>query len=282
MFLLAEHKRGAAGPAATDGAADPLKMVLFTLDHMARGGIRDHLGGGYHRYSTDRYWRVPHFEKMLYDNAQLATVHLTAYEITGDPRWRDEALATFDFVAAKLTAPEGGFYSALDAETRGEEGAYYVWTRDEIRAALGPGPETDLFCEVYGIGGEPTVERGRYVLFQPNSLAQAAQARQMTIAELEARLRPLRATLLATREKRPAPMCDDKILTGWNGLMIGAYADGYRVLKVEKYRQAAEKAARFVLDASRLPDGRLQRTYRAGHAKLAAYLEDYALLRTGS
>ncbi|MGO9921114.1 MAG: DUF255 domain-containing protein [Isosphaeraceae bacterium] len=303
-FLLDQHQRQAAGkgsekpevpqlplaPAvdsplrngdAKTAAADPLRMVLLTLDRMARGGIRDHLGGGYHRYATDRFWTVPHFEKMLYDNAQLASLHLLAYELTRNPRWRDEAETTFVFIESKMTAPEGGFFSAFDAETNGEEGAYYVWTRDQVRAALGEGRDTDVFCEAYGLNLEPNFEQGRHVLHEPRTRADLARALKTTPAELEAALAPLRARLLAVRQKRPAPLCDDKILTGWNGLMIAAYADGYRILKHKKYREAAEKAAGFVLSTLRLPDGRLLRTYRQGKAKLPAYLEDYAFLVYG-
>jgi uncharacterized protein YyaL (SSP411 family) len=277
IFLLDQHRRSA-------GSIEPkraLEMVLVTLDHMARGGIRDQLGGGYHRYSTDRYWIVPHFEKMLYDNAQLATVHLAAHEVTKDPRWRWEAEATFAFIEQKMTAPEGGFYSALDAETTGQEGATYVWTRDEVKAAVGESSDADAFAQVYGLTGEPKVEDGRYVLYEPRARAEQAAALKTTPEELEARLRPLRAKLLTAREKRPAPMLDDKVITGWNGLMIAAYADGYRILKVEKYRVAAEKAAAFLLENLRAPDGRLLRTYRLGKAKLPAYLEDYACLVHG-
>jgi uncharacterized protein YyaL (SSP411 family) len=288
VFLLDQHARdvatrktGAATAKPEGGPAEPLEMVRFTLDHMARGGIRDHLAGGYHRYSTDRFWAVPHFEKMLYDNAQLASVHLSAFEITGDPRWHAEAEATFAFVERSMTAPEGGFYSSLDAETQAGEGAYYVWTRDEVKAALGDGPDGDVFAQVYGLTGEPNFEGGRYVLQEPRSRAEQATALKTTPAELEARLAPLRARLLAVREKRPAPRLDDKVLTGWNGLMIAAYADGYRVLKAEKYRGAAEAAADFLLRRLRTSDGRLLRTYRAGQAKLGAYLEDYAFLAHG-
>jgi uncharacterized protein YyaL (SSP411 family) len=277
MFLLDQHKRGAHGTEASD----PLKMVLMTLDRMARGGIRDQLGGGYHRYSTDRSWLVPHFEKMLYDNAQLASVHLAAYEITHDPRWRAEAEAIFAFVAAKLTAPAGGFYSSLDAETKGEEGAYYVWTRGQVQAALGLEAETELVCRVYGVAGEPNFEGERYVLHEPMTRPQVALAQKITVEELDTRLRALCTKLLAARETRPAPACDDKVLTGWNGLMIAGYADGFRVLKDETYRRAAEKAAGFVLDKMRTPSGGLLRTYRAGQAKLPAYLEDYAFLAHG-
>jgi uncharacterized protein len=277
LFLLERYRDGVK----TDEPTDSLKMVLFTLDRMARGGIRDQLAGGYHRYSTDRTWLVPHFEKMLYDNAQLASVHLLAFELTHDPRWRDEALATFGFIERQMTAPQGGFYSALDAETRGEEGAYYVWTRDQIKAALAGVPHADRFAQVYGLDGEPNFEGGRYVLHETRTRADQSSAIKITPADLELRLSPLRSRLLAVRDKRPAPLCDDKVLTGWNGLMIAAYADGYRVLKAAKYREAAEKAATFLLEKLRLPDGRLLRTFRVGKAKLPAYLEDYAFLTYG-
>jgi uncharacterized protein YyaL (SSP411 family) len=291
VFLLDQHARRARTPAAPGtgapgdrtkaGTADPLEMVRLTLDRMARGGIRDHLGDGYHRYSTDRHWLVPHFEKMLYDNAQLASAHLLAFAITQDPRWCAEAEATFAFVARSMSAPEGGFYSALDAEINHEEGAYYVWTRAQVQSVLGEGPDADAFAQVYGLTGEPNFEGGRHVLFQPRTLAEQAEALQTTPKELAARLAPLRARLLAAREKRPALLRDDKVLTGWNGLMIAAYADGYRVLQDEDYRRAAEKAAGFLLAKLRAPDGRLLRTYRLGQAKLPAYLEDYAFLAHG-
>jgi uncharacterized protein len=277
LFLLHENREDGK----TAETKSPLSMVVMTLDRMARGGIRDHLDGGYHRYSTDRYWLVPHFEKMLYDNAQLASVHIAAFEITHDPRWREEAEATFAFIERRMTAPEGGFYSALDAETRGEEGAYYVWSRDDVKRVLGQGADGNLFAEVYGVKGEPNFEGGRYVLHEPRTRSEQAGALTLTPEELEKRLRPLRSRLLAARDKRPAPLCDDKILTGWNGLMIAAYADGFRVFKVEKYREAAVKAVGFLLEKLRLPDGRLLRTYRQGQAKLAAYLEDYAFLAHG-
>jgi uncharacterized protein YyaL (SSP411 family) len=288
VFLLDQHHRKAEGrkiepgaEKAEGGPAAPLEMVRATLDHMARGGIRDHLAGGYHRYSTDRVWAVPHFEKMLYDNAQLASAYLMAFEVDGDPRWRAEAESIFSYIERSMTSPEGSFYSALDAETKAGEGAYYVWTRDEVKAVLGDGPDADAFVKVYGLTGEPNFEGGRYVLLEPRPRAEQAAALKTTPAELEARLAPSRAKLLAAREKRPAPMRDDKVLTGWNGLMIAAYADGYRVLRVEKYRRAAESAAGFLLQHLRTPDGRLLRTYRAGQAKLPAYLEDYAFLAHG-
>ena len=286
VFLLDQHRRDASG--AGKGAKkrdatrpEPLAMVLKTMDQMARGGIRDQLAGGYHRYSTSRYWIVPHFEKMLYDNAQLASAHLLAFEATGDPRWRAEAEATFAFVKRSMTSPEGGFFSALDAETEGEEGAYYVWSREQVQQALGEGEAAEAFAQVYGLKREPNFEKDRYVLLEPRSRADQAQTLKTTPEALEASLAPLRARLLAVRDARPAPLRDDKVLTSWNGLMIAAYADGFRLLKDPAHRQAAEKAADFLLTRLRTPDGRLLRTYRGGTAKLPAYLEDYAFLAHG-
>jgi uncharacterized protein len=287
VFLLDQHRRDAAKVKAktkdksASGQPEALEMVVSTLDHMARGGIRDQLAGGYHRYATSRYWIVPHFEKMLYDNAQLASAHLLAFELTGDPRWRAEAEATFAFVGRTMTAPEGGFYSALDAETDGEEGQYYVWTRDEVRKVLGEGPDAEAFAQVYGLKRDPNFEKGRYVLLEPRTRGEQAKSLRDTPEALEARLAPLRAKLLAARERRPAPMRDDKVLTSWNGLMVAAYADGFRVLKDQRYREAAEKAADFLLTKLRTGEGRLLRTYCAGQAKLPGYLEDYAFLAHG-
>ncbi|MFO0909926.1 MAG: DUF255 domain-containing protein [Isosphaeraceae bacterium] len=287
VFLLDQHRRDRlaapnAPPApATATEPTPLDMVLKTLDHMARGGIRDQLAGGYHRYATSRYWIVPHFEKMLYDNAQLASAHLMAFELTGDTRWADEARATFAFLARTMTAPEGGFYSALDAETGGEEGAYYVWTRDEIRQVLGEGPDVDAFSQVYGLRREPNFVNGRHVLLEPRPRAEQAASLKLTPEQLETRIAPLRDRLLQRRDQRPAPLRDDKILTSWNGLAIAAHADGFRLLKDDRYRQAAEKAADFLWSRLRDREGRLLRTYRAGQAKLPAYLEDYAFLAHG-
>ncbi|APW59080.1 DUF255 domain-containing protein [Paludisphaera borealis] len=285
VFLLDQHRRdpakAPASPTSAPSNRDPLTMSLFTLDHMARGGVRDQLGGGYHRYATSRFWIVPHFEKMLYDNAQLASVHLQAFELTGDPRWRDEAGATFAFIDRTMTSPEGGFYSSLDAETKAGEGAYYVWTPDEVKQVLGAGPDADAFIQVYGLKREPNFEGDRYVLLEPRPRAEQAESFKTTPAELERRLAPLRAKLLKARDQRPGPSRDDKILTAWNGLMIAAYADGYRVLKDDRLLRAAEKAADFLLDKLRDPSGRLLRTYRAGQARLPAYLEDYAYLAHG-
>jgi len=291
LFLLDQHRRdlkaeskqpaGSTPSASKQKGTDPLSMVLFTLDRMQRGGIRDHLGGGYHRYATSRFWIVPHFEKMLYDNAQLVSAHLAAFESTGDRRWKAEAETTLEFVRHSMTSPEGGFFSALDAETEGEEGASYVWTIEEVRKVLGEGADTEAFLQVYGMKREPNFVGRRYVLLEPRSRVEQAASLKMTPDELEAVLKPQREKLLAVREKRPAPLRDDKVLTAWNGLMIAAYADASRVLERPEYRLAAERAADFVWSKLRSPDGRLLRSYRDGQAKLAAYLEDYAFYSYG-
>jgi uncharacterized protein YyaL (SSP411 family) len=281
IFLLDQHRRGARGAGSSGAGLDPLAMVVTTLDQMARGGIRDQLAGGYHRYSTNRSWTVPHFEKMLYDNAQLATTHLLAFERTGDARWRAEAEATFTFLARSMTAPEGGFFSALDAEAGGEEGQTYVWTRAEVARVLGMGGDFDAFARVYGLDQPANFAGDRFVLLESQSRATQAAALGMTPEALEARLAPLRARLLDVRDRRPAPLRDDKVLTSWNGLTIAAYAEGFRLLKDPRYRTAAERAADFLLTRLRTDNGRLLRTYRNGQAKLAAYLEDYAFLAHG-
>jgi uncharacterized protein YyaL (SSP411 family) len=281
VFLLDQHRRDTRAKRPADARTDPLAMVLKTLDHMARGGIRDQLAGGYHRYATSRYWIVPHFEKMLYDNAQLASAHLLAFELTRDDRWRREAEATFGFIERSMSAPDGGFYSAIDAETDGDEGQYYVWTRAQAKAVLGEGEDYEAFAQVYGLKREPNFENGRYVLLEPRSRGDQAVTLRTTPEALEVRLAPLRGKLLAARERRPAPLRDDKVLTSWNGLMIAAYADAARILKEPRYRRRAEQAADFLLSKLRGGDGRLLRTFRAGQAKLPAYLEDYAFLAHG-
>ncbi|WZO95880.1 DUF255 domain-containing protein [Isosphaeraceae bacterium EP7] len=288
LYLVDQHRRTAPKglPVGPDGKLArpkpepnaPLPMVQTTLDQMARGGIRDHLAGGYHRYSTVRDWSVPHFEKMLYDNALIASALLATSEVDPDPRWQAEARSIFAFVARSLTSPEGAFYSSLDAETDGEEGSYYVWTRAEVDALLANPADSDLFALAYGLDGKSNFEGNRYVLREPASRAKLAAKLSLTPEALEARLAPLRSKLLAARDRRKAPPLDDKVLTSWNALMISAYADAHRLTGDPSYRLAAERAADFLLTKMRTPEGKLLRTSRGGQAKLAAYLEDYAFL----
>lgn len=258
---------------------EAIKMLRTTLDQMARGGIRDHIGGGFHRYSTDRRWEIPHFEKMLYDNSQLVSVYSNAYALTDDAAYRQVVEETLAFLARDMTAPEGGFYSALDAETEAGEGAYYAWTREELEAALTP-EERSLAGTVYGFNGEPNFE-DRYVARMVKPVDDVAAAVGMSADELREHLQPIRVKLLAVRNERPRPLCDTKIITAWNGLMIGALADAHRVFKDPGSRAAAERAADFALAKLRQADGRLWHVYAGGEAKLNAYVDDYAYLIAG-
>lgn len=254
--------------------------LLLTLDRMAWGGIRDHLGGGFHRYSVDRFWRIPHFEKMLYDNGQLASVYAAAYELTKREDYARVVRETLNFVLRELRDPKGGFYSALDAESEGDEGKFYRWEKKQLTELLSPA-EWQRFAAIYGVSGPPNFEDEYYVPQLEQSLADHARASSLSETTLERELAPIRSKLLSARNRRPRPLTDTKILTSWNGLMIRGLADAGRVLKDEQYLTAAREAAQFVLDKLRTPDGRLQRTFGAGQAKLNAYLDDYAFLVDG-
>lgn len=258
---------------------DCAKMLYLTLDKMAAGGIHDQLGGGFHRYSTDRFWRVPHFEKMLYDNAQLADVYVAAYQATRKQQYRAVADDIFGFVLRELTDELGGFYSALDAETAGVEGKYYVWTRDEVKQALEP-DEVRLIAQHFGMDRESSFEHG-YVFEVVRSVAELAQDFKLSPKEIEDHLASIKQKLLAVREKREPLLRDDKVLTSWNGLMIRALAHASVAFKRPEYLQAAEKAALFVLTRMRDENGRLLRSYRSQTAKIPAYLDDYAFLIEG-
>lgn len=259
------------------GEARLLQIVQHTLEQMARGGIHDHLGGGFHRYSTDARWRVPHFEKMLYNQATLARIYLHAWRLTGADELRRAALGIFAFTDRVLRSPEGGFYSALDSETDGVEGLYYLWTRDQIEAELGQ--DAALFFRAYDLTPMEDSEAG--VLFMPTSLAAAADALDLAPERLEQLLVPMRQRLLAVRQARPRPLLDDKILSAWNGLMIDACATGYEVLGEEALLHTAQKAAAFVWQRLRAGDGRLQRSYRNGSRSHDGFLEDYAFVSRG-
>ncbi|MFH1301904.1 MAG: DUF255 domain-containing protein [Planctomycetota bacterium] len=265
-------------PAQDPTSAESAKVLYHTLDAMANGGIYDHLGGGFHRYSTDRYWHVPHFEKMLYDNGQLASLYANAFAQTGNVQYKNVTEGIIDFVLRELTDPQGGFYSALDAETDGIEGERYAWTQAEVKTILGE--DYPLFAEFYGLNEPARFEHG-YVLHRVTSLEALAEKQQTTPAALETRLASMRQKLLTVRNKRTALLIDDKILTSWNGLMIQGMATAGRVLKRPDYTAAAEKSAQFILDQMRDEHGHLYRSYRAGQARLNAYLDDYAFLVQG-
>jgi hypothetical protein len=253
-----------------------LEMVTTTLDKMAAGGIYDHLGGGFHRYSVDERWLVPHFEKMLYDNSLLATAYTEGFLATGNADYARVARETCDYVLRDLTDPSGGFYSTEDADSEGEEGKFYVWTPQEIAAVLGT-EASEIFCYVYDVT-EPGNFEGHNILNLPKPIDVCAKIKQRDPAELRAELAAGREKLLEARGRRVRPGRDDKVLVGWNGLMIDALARAAGALNEPRYLAAAVKAAEFILRDMRRPDGRLLHTWRAGKAKYDAYLDDYAAL----
>ncbi len=261
------------------GDEQAVRMVTATLDAMAAGGIHDHLGGGFHRYATDRQWRVPHFEKMLYDQALLGQVYVQAFQATGRERYASVARGVFDYVLRDLTDSGGGFYAAEDADSEGREGAFYVWTQAEIESILSQ-RQAALFCERYGITKKGNFENGRNVPYLARSRAKSDDEPADKLTQIEAELADAREKLLQHRSARPRPHRDDKIITGWNGLMISAMAYGGAVLGESRYVTAAEKAARFVLEALRV-EGRLMRYFRAGRAVEKGFLDDYAYLIGG-
>jgi uncharacterized protein YyaL (SSP411 family) len=254
-----------------------LQMARVTLDHMAMGGIYDQVGGGFHRYSTDREWLVPHFEKMLYDNALLTPSYLEAYQATGESLYREVAEETLGYLLREMTSPEGPFYSTQDADSEGEEGKFYVWSAGEFEQVLGK-ELAEVLGYVYGVTPQGNWE-GHNILRRVKTHAQ--DARMLRISEMDLRrlLDEGKQKLYEARSRRVWPGRDEKVLTAWNGLMIGAFAQAAQVLDRPDYATAAARAADFLLTRMRAPDGRLLRTYSAGsEPKLNAYLEDYAFL----
>jgi len=291
LFLLREHAR--------TGAAEPRDMVLVTLRAMALGGMRDHIGGGFHRYSVDADWRVPHFEKMLYDQAQLVLAYVEAAQVTGDSFFADVAIDTLDYVHTDLTDDAGGFYSAEDADSvppdqanaphpHKMEGAFYIWREDEIREVLGA--DAEVFIARYGVrpdGNAPFDPQAEFVhknlLFTAKPIEEIVATTGLSVDEVEASLRRSREALRARRSSRPRPHLDDKVLTAWNGLMIAAFARAARILdEGGRFLDDARRAAEFV--HAKLWDpasSRLLRRYRKGEAGVEGYAEDYAFLIFG-
>ncbi len=253
-----------------------LEMVTKTLEKMAAGGIYDHLGGGFHRYSVDERWLVPHFEKMLYDNALLINAYAEGFLATGNAEFARVASETCDYMLRDMTDQAGGFYSTEDADSEGEEGKFYVWTPQEIAAVLGEQAAAD-FCYVYDVS-EPGNFEGHNILNLTKSIEVCAKVRHRDPEELRAELTAARIKLLEVRNRRVRPGRDDKVLVAWNGLMIDALARAAGALDQPQYLDAAMKAAAFILKEIRRSDGRLLHTWRAGKAKVDAYLDDYAAL----
>jgi uncharacterized protein len=267
-LLLRHHRR--------TGSEASLAMVRGTLDGMARGGMRDHLGGGFARYSTDERWLVPHFEKMLYDNALLARVYAQAFQVTGHAGDAQVVRELCDYVLREMTSAEGMFYSATDADSEGVEGKFFVWTPDEVEAVL-PVDQARAFCAHYDVTPQGNWE-GHSILHTPRDAGETAAELGLEVAALEALLAPAKAKMLAARSERVPPLTDDKILTGWNALMIGSLAECGRIFAEPRWREAAARAADALLATMRRPDGGLFRTSRAGKTHLDGYLEDYAFL----
>ena len=278
-----------------------LEMTLFTLRKMAAGGMHDHIGGGFHRYSVDRYWHVPHFEKMLYDQAQLAVAYLDAFQITRDQKYEAVARDILDYVARDMTSKEGGFFSAEDADSpvvggigdpgheKTAEGAFYVWTKKEIDAALGDAAE--IFDFHYGVqahgnapeGSDPQDEfRGKNILIERHTIAETANQFRKTEEEIGKLLAQSREKLFSIRSKRPRPHLDDKIISAWNGLMISAYARGAQVLDEPRYLEIATRAAKFLQANLFDPSQKtLYRNYRGGRSDIEGFADDYAFVIQG-
>ena len=264
---------------ARSGQAAALNAVRITLDKMGRGGIYDHLGGGFARYATDDRWLVPHFEKMLYDNALLASTYLEAHQTTREPEYARIARETLDYILSRMTDDRGGFLSTEDADSEGVEGKYYVWSQAEVLEVLGAEAGA-TFCQVYDVTGSGNWE-GKSILNLPRPIEELAPVLGREEGSLRAELATSRALLLARRETRIPPAKDTKVLASWNGLAIAALAEAGRILVDERFLHAAARAANFVLDQMRQPDGRLWHAYTDARARFNGCLDDYANMIDG-
>ena len=284
LFLLQRHQRGAE---RGEASGEALAAVEKTLVEMRKGGIFDQVGFGFHRYSTDAYWLLPHFEKMLYDQALHVMAYTAAWQVTGDDRYRDVAREVLTYVLRDMTSPEGGFYSAEDADSEGEEGLFYLWTTAELDRVLGA-EESAFVQQAFNVHPEGNfVEEAtqrmtrRNILHLTRSLAEQAEEQGVDPDEYAARWEAARSKLFEHRETRVHPLKDDKILTDWNGLMIAAFARAGQAFDDPGYTAAARRAADFALTTLRTEEGRLHKRYRAGQAGLPGTLEDYAFLAWG-
>jgi uncharacterized protein YyaL (SSP411 family) len=268
FFLLREAQRS--------GDAQAREMALFSLRKMASGGVVDQLGGGFCRYSVDEQWAIPHFEKMLYDNGPLLHLYADAWALTGETVFKDTAEGIVDWLLREMRAPQGGFYSALDADSEGHEGKFYVWTPDEVRTLLSP-EEYAVAAPVYGFDGPPNFENAYWNPILARPLSEVAAESGLSIETAAVRLASARAKLFAAREARVRPGCDDKQLTSWNALMIAGLVHAGRVMARPDWINAAQDAIDF-LHRNLWRDGRLLASYKHGEARLNAYLDDYAFL----
>jgi uncharacterized protein YyaL (SSP411 family) len=271
IFLLQKYSR--------DGDRLALDMAVDALKHMAQGGIYDHLAGGFHRYTVDEQWLIPHFEKMLYDNALLAQAYLYAWQITGEELFRSVVEETLDFLIRDMRHPDGGFYSALDADSEGQEGKYYAWSWEEFQEAIPSKQDFKLAAETYGVSERGNFE-GKNVLHRPIAESELIDRFELSADQLHSRLESIRSALLARREERIAPLMDDKVLTAWNGFVLLSLAETARAMDREKYLSAAQSLAGFLLDHL-VSEGTLKRSWREGRVGHGAFLEDYAALGLG-
>lgn len=259
------------------GNSKALNAVEKTLDEMAKGGIYDQIGGGFARYSVDKYWKAPHFEKMLYDNGQLVSLYSHAYQVTKKPRYASVIRQTLSFVERELSNPDGGFYSSLDADSEGEEGRFYVWTFDELQGNLYQ-QEMDWVEEFYQLKKEGNWEHGQNILHSKLSISEFEMKHSLPEGSFEKSLNNIHQKLLKVRSGKTRPGTDDKILTSWNALMLKGYLDAYRALGDQQYLQKALQNARFLEKNMTQQDGSLKRNYKNGKASITAFLDDYALL----
>ena len=254
-----------------------LEAATVTLDNIAMGGIYDHLGGGFARYSTDGDWKVPHFEKMMYDNGQLVSLYSKAYLVTQNPIYRQRVEETLDWVKREMTSAEGGFYSSLDADSEGEEGKFYVWTKLELDSLLADSTLARLFNDYYEVTAKGNWEHQKNILYRIKSREEIAQKHQISEKELEEMIAKTKTKLLAERSKRVRPGLDDKILTSWNALMLKGYVDAYKAFGKKDYLNAALRNGEFLLKNMLQKDHRLNRNYKDGKSVINAFLDDYAL-----
>ncbi len=265
-FLLRYWKR--------TGSQEALSIVELTLEKMAEGGIYDHLGGGFHRYSVDERWLIPHFEKMLYDNALISRIYFEAYQATRKEKYRRVGEETLQYVLREMRSPEGGFYSTQDADSEGKEGKFYTWTRNEVKQVLGREIGTP-FCAYYGVSQHGNFEQDSSVLHIDSTLEKVSQLYGISVEDLKKQLEEGRKKLFFHRERRVKPDRDEKVLTSWNGLMISSLVDGFKVTEKEDYLHAARDGAQFILQKMKR-DGDLLRVYFKGISQVKGYSEDYA------
>jgi uncharacterized protein len=261
---------------ALSGNRKALDITLLTLDKMALGGIYDQIGGGFARYSTDRIWKVPHFEKMLYDNAQLVSLYSHAFQVSGNPLYERIVKESLAFIDREMTNPDGGFYSSLDADSEGEEGKFYVWTKSELDSLLGD--DNPMFCDYYNITSHGNWENGKNIPLITDEGSKVATKYGLSENEFKARIENNKKKCLAYRNKRVHPGLDDKILTSWNALMLKGYVDAYRAFGNPEYLESALKNAIFLKKNALQKDFRLNRNFKDGKSVINAFLDDYALL----